>query len=65
MCVCIYIYITHIDCQSLALFSDSENSMLLETVNKKEVGIVFVNSTNINRTDKLVSFSDIPIVWFI
>lgn len=63
--MCVYIYITHIDCQSLALFSDSENSMLLETVNKKEVGIAFVNSTNINRTDKLVSFSDIPIVWFI
>lgn len=63
--MCVYIYITHIDCQSLALFSDSENSMLLETVNKKEVGIVFVNSTNINRTDKLVSFSDIPVVWFI
>lgn len=63
--MCVYIYITHIDCQSLALFSDSENSMLLETVNKKEVGIAFVNSTNINRTDKLVSFSGIPVVWLI
>lgn len=63
--MCVYIYITHIDCQSLALFSDSENSMLLETVNKKEVGIALVNSTNINRTDKLVSFSDIPVVWLI
>lgn len=63
--MCVYIYITHIDCQSLALFSDSENSMLLETVNKKEVGIALVNSTNINRTDKLVSFSGIPVVWLI